>query len=98
MEILTLLVGIVKAWPALDKWAERFYEAKKVYDRNKSIKENTDAIRKAYAEKDQRDLEEVIGNPHPGEPSLDDGAHVRPPRAHGVSDSPASDGGSVAPR
>lgn len=78
MQIIAILVGIVKAVPLIDKWAERFFVAYRAWDKAKSIKENVEALRAVLEEFDQRKFEKAMGNPNPGTPSGDPGAVIRP--------------------
>lgn len=78
LEILSAIVALIKAIPIADKWAERLFVAYKAYQRDRTLKDNREAIRAAIEDNDQRKLEEVIGNPHPGTPSGDPGVVVRP--------------------
>lgn len=67
--IFGAIVGLIKAIPIFDQWFQQL-AALYVSERIHSMKqENVDALRKAVAEKDQRDLEKAIGNPNPGAPS-----------------------------
>jgi hypothetical protein len=76
MQIIALLLGIAKAVPIIDSWIQQLataYATQRIADMQK---ENLDAIRKAIQDKDQRDLEAALGNPHPGEASGDPGAVI----------------------
>lgn len=76
MTVISIILGILKAIPILDGWFQSF-SAAYVQSRIASLtKENSDAIRKAFQEHDQRDAEKAIGSPNPGEASGQDGAEI----------------------
>jgi len=79
--VITIIIGIVKAVPIIDKWLEQLMHAYFLYKVSIMEKENVEAIRKLIEERDQRDFEKAIGSKKPGEPSGDDGAVIidRPP-------------------
>lgn len=73
---ITIILGILKAIPILDAWFQQLSTAYTVGKIASFKKENLEALRKAINEKDQRDLEAAVGNPHPGEASGDAGAVI----------------------
>jgi len=72
-----LIVGIVRAIPIFAGWFDQFV----AYYTNQRIDEmsaeNLAAIKTAIQQKDQRDLEKVLGNPNAGEPSNVGGTVIR---------------------
>jgi len=87
--IFSGLLALIQAIPVVDKWVQQFivyYVSKR---KNEMKAENTAALRKALDEKDQRDLEKAVGNPHPGEPTSFPGTELRD-TLPGVPDSKGS--------
>jgi len=76
LSVFSTILAVLKVIPILDSWFQQLmvFYAKAAVDRIK--KEDREAVLKAFAEKDQRDLEKAIGNPNPGEVSGDEGTET----------------------
>lgn len=84
MDIISIILGILKAIPIIDSWYQKL-SAAYIADAIARMKsENLDAIRKAITNHDQRDLEAAVGNPHPGEVSGDAGSTIEPTEPPGA--------------
>jgi hypothetical protein len=69
MEIISGLVGLIKAIPIIDRWFQSlltFYVNSQI---DKMERANFEAVKKAIYDRDQRDLEKAIGSPNAGESS-----------------------------
>jgi hypothetical protein len=67
--IFSALLAVIQLIPTVEGWVQSFIAFYVVQQINSMKAENRDAIKKAFDEKDQRDLEKAIGNPAAGEPS-----------------------------
>lgn len=79
--IIAAILAIAKAIPVIDTWIEQLSAAYVASRLATMKKENSDAIRKALVDHDQRDLEKAIGSPNAGQKSGDSGAVItdKPP-------------------
>ena len=76
MEILSFILGMIKALPIVDKWAERFVTLY-INARIDSMRaENFEAIKNAIEKQDQRNIEKAMGNPNAGKASGDAGTSI----------------------
>lgn len=80
MTFISIVLSILKAIPIIDSWFQQIAVAR-IAELNS---ENIAAIKKALTERDQRDLEEAIGNPNPGMPSGDPGTVIQKDRPPGT--------------
>jgi hypothetical protein len=67
--IISGIFAIAKVFPIIDFWIQNLiimYVNSRI---DKMSAEDRAAIKTAIEKQDQRDLEKVIGNPNPGEPS-----------------------------
>ncbi len=76
MEIISLLLGIVKLVPIVDKWIQDFIVAYTNSRIDSMRAENFEAIKSAIEKQDQRNIEKAMGNPNAGLPSNDAGTSV----------------------
>lgn len=63
------ILAVLKAIPVLDSWFQQLAVLYFNMQVSNMKAENRDAVRKALAEHDQRDLEKATGNPNPGQHS-----------------------------
>lgn len=75
--VFSTLLAIVKAIPILKEWVDSFVSMYKKHEEETMRKEDSEAVRKAINERDQRDLERQLGNPVPGEESHLPGTELR---------------------
>lgn len=76
-QFIALALAIAKAVPVVDKWLSVLVAAYTTARIEAMAKEDREAIRKAFAEHDQRALEKSIGHPDPGAPSGVPGSVIR---------------------
>lgn len=76
MDILAGIIGLIKAIPIVDRWFQQLLVAYTNARIDSMSKENREALRKAFKEHDQRELEKAMGSVQAGQPSGNAGAVI----------------------
>lgn len=76
-QLLTILAGIIKIVPILDKWFSLLVSAYTERQKSELKKESVDAVEKMVVEKDQRPVEKLINPEGAGKASNLPGSIIR---------------------
>ncbi len=85
LSVFSTILAILKAVPVIEGWVQDFFVFYTQARLDAMRSENREALKKAFLEKDQRDLEKAIGNPTPGEESGNAGSEIKDTLPPGVN-------------